>query len=164
MTEELKQTIEREIKDLPIEVQEAIGAFDWIKMTEEIGNKYSLSEDELADFQIETLLELIGVTDPEFYALNIENHVLTTKEKAGQMAEEAFQKIFAPIRNILTENIKKNLKDKNPDWDQTLNFILSGGDYTAFVEKIPEVADSTGTAKKSTPPEKSDDIKLKLVI
>ncbi len=168
MTEELKQTIEREIKELPKEGQEAINAFDWVKITGEIGEKYTLSENELTDFQLETLLVLIGVVDPQFYAINIENHAGATEEKAEQMALEAFQKIFTPIRNILEENIKKNLQTKNPDWQQTLNFILSGGDYTAFAVKseAPSLnsTDSPETVKTPASSEKSDDIKLKLVI
>ena len=133
MTEKLKQTIEEEIAELPKEGQEAISAVPWVKLAEEIGAKYNLAEEEIEDFQLETLLMLIGAVDAEFYAVNIENHVETTKDQAKNMADEAFQKIFMPIRNILEENIKKNLKNKNPSAAQNVNFILSGGDYSAFV-------------------------------
>ena len=47
-----------------------------------------------------------------------------------------------PRASTIPENIKKNLKNKNPSPEQTLNFILSGGDYSVFVEKrrnqVPE--------------------------
>ena len=33
------------------------------------------------------------------------------------------------------ENIKKNLQNKRLNHEQNLNFILSGGDYSAFVEE-----------------------------
>ena len=133
MTEELKKTIKKEIAELPKEGQEAIGAVDWVKIAEEVGKKFLLDEDEIEDFQLETLLVLIGVTDPEFYAVNIENHVDVTKDKSAEMAKEAFQKIFTPIRKALEENIKKNLKDKNPNWQQSVDFILSGGNYSALL-------------------------------
>ncbi len=138
MTEKLKQTIEEEIVKLPKEGQEAISTVDWVKIAEEIGNENQLTEEEIEDFQLETLLVLIGATDPEFYAINIENQVELTKEKSESMANESFQKIFTPIRNILEENIKKNLKSKNPNWGQNLNFILSGGNYFAFIENRRE--------------------------
>jgi len=138
MTEKLKQTIKEEIAQLPKEGQDAINALDWVKLAEEIGKEFSLEESEMEDFQLETLLVLIGATDPEFYAINIENHVNTIKETAESMADEVFQKIFAPIKNTLEENIKKNLRNKNPSPEQTLNFILSGGDYSAFMERGDE--------------------------
>ncbi len=141
MTEKLKQTIEEEIAQLPKEGQEAIGAVDWIKITEEIGNGHSLSEEEINDFQLETLLVLIGAVDSEFYSVNIENQVGATKEEAKNIADESFQKIFVPIRNILEENIKKNMKNKNSDWKQSLDFILSGGDYLSLLAPTTENMD-----------------------
>ena len=135
MTEKLQQTIKEEIARLPQEGQDAINALDWVKIAEEIGKKYLLEEDEIEDFQLETLLILIGVEESEFYAINIENHVETTKDDSIKMANEAFEKIFAPIGKALEENIKKNLKSKNLNAEQNLNFILSGGNYSAFMEQ-----------------------------
>ncbi len=138
MTEKLQQTIKEEMVELPKEMQEVINSFDWIKITEEIAEKYSLDEDELNDFQLETLLLLIGSTDPEFYAINIENQVETTKEEAENIAKESFQKIFNPLNKLITENVKKNIQNKKLDWKQTLDFIVSGGDYSVFMEKRNE--------------------------
>ena len=135
MTEKLQKTIQEEIAQLPKEMQEAINALDWVKVAKEIGKKNNLDEEEISDFQLETLLVLIGVVDPEFYALNIENHVGTTKDEAKNIAKEAFAKIFTPIGSKIEENIKKNLGNKNLSPKQNLNFILSGGDYSSFMEK-----------------------------
>lgn len=135
MTEKLQQTIKEEIAQLPKEMQEAVNAFDWVKVAEEIGKEFLLDESEIEDFQLETFLVLIGAVDPEFYAVNIENHVGTSKDEAVKIADEAFQKIFTPISNLIEENIKKNLANKKPSPEQTLNFILSGGDYSAFLEE-----------------------------
>jgi len=133
MTEKLKETIKEELAQLPQEGQDAIDAVNWIKITEEIGKKFLLNEIEINDFQLETLLVLIGVTDPEFYVTNIENQVDITKDKAKSLANEAFTKIFTPIGNIIIENIKKSGKHKDANAEQNLDFILSGGDYSAFV-------------------------------
>ena len=133
MTEKLQQTIKEELAELPKETQEAVGVLDWVKIAEEIGRKYLLGEDEITDFQTETLLVLIGAVDPEFYAVNIENHAGATKDTANKMAKESFEKIFAPVAGKIEENIKKNLTGKNPNWEQTLNFILSGGNYAALI-------------------------------
>ncbi|MEI7709246.1 MAG: hypothetical protein WCI76_00860 [bacterium] len=134
MTEKLKQIIKEEIEKLPTEGQTAVASIDWVKITKEIGEKFLLDENELTDFQVETLLVLTGITYPEFYPINIENQVGMTTEKAKNIAEESLKRIFAPIRNVLEGNIKKNLGNKTPNWKQSLNFIMSGGDYTALME------------------------------
>ena len=72
----------------------------------------------------------------------------------------------------LTENIKKDLKNKSIHWQQNLNFILSGGDYTAFIRR-PEnptrsAPDATMTGGQNGDdifnPSKLDDLKSKFTI
>jgi len=150
MTEKLKETIKEEITGLPKEVQEAINGFDWIKITENIGQEFNLDEDEVTNLQLETLMTLIGVTDLKFYTINIENQVETTKDVATNIAKIALQKIFTPISNLIEENIRRNLKNKNPNAIQTLNFILSGGDYSAFIEP-EEQENNTENQKRVVP-------------
>lgn len=144
MTEKLKKIIKEEVTKLPKEIQEAINAFDWVKVAEEIGKKYLLNESETNDFQVETLLVLVGLEDGDSYALNIEENVGTSRDEAVKMADEAFEKIFTPISNSIEENIKKNLPSKKPSPEQTLDFILSGGDYSAFVENMNDTTPDSG--------------------
>lgn len=140
MTEKLQKAIEEELKKLPQEGQDAIGAVPWVTIVEEIGNKNGLNKEEIEDFQLETLLVLIGATDPEFYAINIENQANMTKKMSEALAEESFQKIFTPIRQALEDNIKNLIAKKDPDWQQTMDFILSGGDYFRFVTPTPKIS------------------------
>ena len=135
MTEKLKQTIKEEIEKLPKENQKVITTFGWEKISEEIGKKYLLTESEINDFQVETLLILTGIQSLDSYSINIENEVGTSKEKASEMAGEMLQKIFIPINHLLVENIKKSERMKDPKWDQNLDFILSGGNYSSFLDK-----------------------------
>lgn len=133
MTEKLQQTIKEEVAKLPKEMQGAINTLNWLKIVEEIGQKYSLDEIDINNFQVETLLVLTGITDIQFYAINIENQVETTKDTAEKIATEATQKIFTPISNILLENIKKATINKDTSWQQNLDFVLSGGNYSSFM-------------------------------
>lgn len=135
MTEKLKQTIKEEIEKLPKENQEVITSFGWEKISEEIGKKYLLTESEINDLQVETLLILTGIQSLDSYSINIENEVGTSKEKASEMAGEMLQKIFIPINDLIVENIKKSERMKDPKWDQNLDFILSGGNYSTFLDK-----------------------------
>jgi hypothetical protein len=171
MTEKLQQTIKEEVAQLPKEIQEAINAFDWVKICSDIGKENQLEEEEIEDFQLETLLVLVGATDVEFYAVNIENNVDTTRDKAASLASAAINKIFIPINNTIEESIKKNLKSKSPDLVQNLSFILSGGNYYAFLATAseepevpvsdmpslartapPTLADIQANVKKASPP------------
>ncbi len=163
MTEELQKTIKEQIESLPKEAQEAIKALDWVKIAEEIGKKYSLSDEEIEDFQLETLLVLVGAVDIEFYAVNIENHVNTTKEQSEAMAKEAVEKILVPIRDAVEEKIKNRLQKTASTWAQTVDFILSGGDYGVYLEE-PEVPKPTITFNTAPSQQKIEDIKKKFVI
>ncbi len=162
MTEKLQQAIKDEIAQLPKEMQEAIGAVDWVKIAEEIGTENGLGQEEIEDFQLETLLVLIGAVDPKFYAINIENQANQITEKAEKVASEALEKIFSPIAKTLEENVKKNLKNKRPNPEQTLNFIMSGGNYSAFVGA--RTNNSSGAPSKPVNPPSLKEIKDKLVI
>lgn len=133
MTEKLKNIIKEEVVKLPKEAQDAINSLDWGSITEEIGKKYLLDESEINDLQAETLTVLLGLTDLDLYAIDIENEIGTTKNDANKIAKEALEKIFTPIGETLIENIKKSGKHKNADALQNLDFILSGGDYFAFM-------------------------------
>jgi len=135
MTEKLKQTIKEELIKLPKETRDTVNAFDWGKVSEEIGKKYLLNESEVNDLQVETVLVLVGLAYADEYALNIENNVGTSKEEAEKITEEISQKIFSPISETIRKTIEDNLKNKSPNMEQTLNFIISGGDYSAFTKK-----------------------------
>jgi hypothetical protein len=147
MTEKLKQIAKEEIMKLPKEAQDVINAFDWAKITEEIGSKFLFSDDEVNDFQVETLLVLVGLEDIEAYPRNIENKIDTGKDEAIKMAEEVKKRIFTPLYNNLTENVKKNLISKNPNWEQSLEFILSGGDYSVFIEDRNKMTQNTSSTQ-----------------
>jgi len=156
MTDKLKQTIKEEVGKLPKGNQEVINAFGWEQISEEIGKKYLLNESELNDLQVETLLILIGLEDPDFYATNVENNVGISKNEAEKISEEVIQKIFAPINDLLIENIKKSGKVVNSNTEQNLNFIISGGDYSTFLrekEAIPEapIVNKIPTSPMMTP-------------
>ena len=136
MTEKTKNLIKEQIEFIPKEAQEVMNTFNWEGMSEEIGKKYLLNEGDRNDLQIEVGLVLVGLEFQELLATNIEQSLNIDKDKAEKISEEADQKIFKPMYNKLTENIKKTLKIRNIHWQQNLNFILSGGDYTAFIERI----------------------------
>ena len=142
MTDELKQTIKNGVEKLPKEIQGVFNDFDWLKISEEIGKKYLLDENEINILQNEIGLVLIEDKDKEILSLNIENNVGTSKNEAVKIAEEIEQKIFKPMIKKIELSVKNNMSSKNPSWKQRVNFIVSGGNYSAFMEE---------TENKNTP-------------
>ena len=135
MTDKLKQLFKDGVINQPKEVREAINAFDWGSVCEQIGKKYLFDDAEVNNFQVETALVLLGLVDPALYIKNIENEVGTTAEEAEKIEKEAVEKIFIPISDKVNATIKEKTKD--PKWDQSVDFILSGGDYSVFMERKP---------------------------
>jgi hypothetical protein len=150
MTEKLKQTIKENLVNLPKESQDTINSFDWGKISEEIGKKYLLTDNEINNLQIETGLVLIGLIRIDKFSFDIENEIGTSKNEAEKITEEIYLKIFKPISETIIRKIKENLKTKNPNWKQTLNFIISGGDYSVFMERGDNSNTNTEIPKTTT--------------
>jgi len=169
MTERSKKIIRDEILSLPKEAQEAINNSNWEKISEQIGKKHLLDEDELSTFQLETASFLLGLVDEYSYPENIEEEVGISKDEAKKITDEVLREIVGPINNILAEKIKESEKVKNSGFQQNLDFILSGGDYGVFLseEEEGERESNSGSGILRTKPSgsgKMEDIKSKLVI
>ena len=135
MIEKLKQKSIEEIAKLPKFKQDAINAVDWSSATEEMRKKFFLTENETHNLQIVTMLTLIDLYDLNFYTTYLETDVGVTTGEAEKMTTFAFNKIFKPIAKIMENSIKEQIKNKIPNWDQTVKFIVSGGDYSNFIEQ-----------------------------
>lgn len=166
MTDKLKEKFKEEIKDLPKEMQDAVNAFDWGSATEEIGKQLSLNEGEINNLQTEVALVLMGLEYGEAFASNIGTEVGVTQEEAKKITEEIDQKVFKPIYEKLSENVKSELKNKKIKWNQNVDFVLSGGDYTVFLDPT----DTTPAVDAPSPKvdtsfiTKKDDLRTKLKI
>lgn len=140
MTEYLKQTIESEIIKLPKESQEVINSFGWEEISVEIGKKYLLNEEKINKLQTEISLVMLGLAQQNFLKSNIENEVGLDENVAKKMSEDIIQQIFKPLLDNLTEIIKKSMPVRNISWQQTLYFILSGGDYSVFIKETENMS------------------------
>lgn len=135
MNNQLKKTIEEEIAKMPIEIQSAINSVDWITVSEEIGKKHLLDEEDIVNVQTEIVYVLIGIEHITSLATNIEYKINISKNESEKISLEILEKICQPIAEKLTENIKNTIKDKKTTWQQNINFILSGGDYSVFLQR-----------------------------
>jgi len=146
MTNKLKQIIQEELSRLPKENQDAINSFDWIKISEDIGQRYKLEAEEVDGLQAEITLVLLGIEATDLLAINIEQNIRISKSEAEKIGHEIVENIIVPISEIINENIKQNLDQRDTHPEQNIDFILSGGNYSAFLRKNegyhePEKAD-----------------------
>jgi hypothetical protein len=133
MTKELQQKMNEEIAKLPRYNQEAINSIDWDNISWKIGKSNLLTESEINDLQIETGLVLIGLSELDLFVINVEKNTGTTKVQSEKIAKEIYEEIFKPIAEKMEVMVKDKIKSQNPKWDQRINFIISGGDYSNFV-------------------------------
>ena len=133
MTKELQQKMNEEIAKLPKYNQEAIDSLDWGDISWKIGKKNLLTESEINDLQIETGLVLVGLSDLDSFAINIEKNVGANTAESEEIAKEIYEEIFKPITDKMEIMVKNKIKSQNPKWDQRVNFIISGGDYSNFL-------------------------------
>jgi cell division ATPase FtsA len=168
MTENFKKTIEEEIGKLPKELGMTIKSLDWGKITEDIGKTFSLDEENIENLQLEVFLVLIRLKDIADLEVNIEYETNTSKEEAKQITDEIMGKIFVPAGKKFQEIIKGKLNEKKEKWDQNLNFILSGGDYSSFLDtehkNTPTALEEALQGKEQTNIPKVEDIRKKFTI
>ncbi len=163
MNQELKKTIEEKLTTRPKEIRETILSFNWAEIVEEIGKNNLLNtEEEISILQLETSLVLLGLTDN--FEENIASKLGISPELANKISIEVFKKVFIPITNKINETIKNSLPNRSIHWQQNLNFILSGGDYTAFIKRVEEKKDEIPETNENFNPSKLDDLKSKFTI
>lgn len=135
MTEKLAQTIKENLIKLPLEVGKAITSSGWEGITEMVGRKYSLSDDDINIIQLEVGLVLLGYNKINMFAQNIRSSAVLDEETAINIAKDLDERVFTPIEQSMQSLIKINPHYKNVNWNQTINFIVSGGDYSVFLDK-----------------------------
>ncbi|MES2023450.1 MAG: hypothetical protein V4439_02090 [Patescibacteria group bacterium] len=168
MIEILKNVIKKEMVKLPKTTQEIFNLSDFEKQLDEISKEYFQDDEEkINNFQAETVLLLLGVNPLNNYAKKVAYSSILAMEDAEKITKKAIEKIFIPLAEKVNENIKSKLKSKNPKYDQNMKFILSGGDYSHFLENPNMV----GTVVEEEQPKyvadtfsKVEDLKNKFVV
>jgi len=161
MTNKLQQTIKDELEKLPKENQKAISSVDWVKIAEEVGKKYLLTDTEINNLQVETLLILTGIEDFDSYARNIEREIGLSKEEAEKISQEVIEKIFDPISGKIPSEESHSLEQStgaelderfNVLSDEIKNIIAKSNYYTklyAIAEKNKLNVPQMGTLEET---------------
>ncbi len=141
--EEIKKQIGIYYSKLSPAAQEVFSSMKWLENLESIGSKYNLNEEQIRTLDTETMLVLLSITHLEEYENILKNQLKVSEDSFKKIMEEINALILTPIHSNLIESFEKNnnssenLKEEmeKSDWGQNVNFILSGGDYSHFLEK-----------------------------
>ncbi|MFN4181577.1 MAG: hypothetical protein ACK4FA_02695, partial [Candidatus Paceibacteria bacterium] len=52
----------------------------------------------------------------------------------AKISDEVFDRIISPFSDKIESKVQWKMDIKNSKWDQNLDFITSGGDYSAFLD------------------------------
>lgn len=145
MNPELERTIKEQIQKLPQEVKNLISNVGiWDKILN-VGSKNRLNEKQARILLIETSLILFGLTNPEDLFYQLKEQLKVAENTIISVIKEVDEKIIGNLKKILIDTynknveveenkIKENVKNKNTNWQQNVDFALSGGDYSVFME------------------------------
>ena len=147
---QLQQKIAEYFEKLPSDLQTVFSDMKWLQNINEISVKYNLSSTQTETFATETTLLLLAI-------IHVDEYEDILRKELGQ-SKETVEKIFEEIYSSFLENIQEQLEEAyyenvnslmeerviNSDWKQNINFVLSGGDYSSFLEE-EKVANITKT-------------------
>jgi hypothetical protein len=138
MTEKLEQTIKEEMVKMPKEMQEAINSSGWVSISDEIGKAFSLDDDGINNLQLEIGLVLLRYKKLNLLPPTLESSTSISKNDSLKLVAELDKRIFAPIEEKVKSLFKDKIKNEDMNWKQSINFIISGGDYSIFVDSENE--------------------------
>jgi len=128
----LQNKINEELKKLSPKTQEVINSVDWQASIDNISSKYKLADDERDSLKIETLLILIGLTDPERFEFEIENNVGVNKKESEEISNEILNRVLIPIADRMPKG-EKILSSQNTTEKEEIRSSLKGS--SNFISK-----------------------------
>src|SRR4051812_6697511 len=95
--------------NLTPEARDVISSPEWYSRVEQIGNKYSLSAEQINSLQYEILFILVGMEPDESLGENIQNELGISRLLAGQIVEEVNERIVS----FIVDSVEKKTPQKD---------------------------------------------------
>ena len=151
----LQQQIAYYYSKLPLDAQNMFSSMKWLETLKVISIKYALNDKQIETLGTETTLVLLGIIHPEDYEETLVNELDLSIESVEKIFIEINESVLKPIRRELTRIFIENTENElMPNWNQNVDFILSGGDYAVFAEQNSPLEESPaggGGQNSSTP-------------
>lgn len=101
MDTESAAKIKARMEELPEDVRAAIQSAEVGKHLQEVGTKYKLHIDQIETLGNETYLVMLGFTEPDEFAENIQKEVKVPNDQANLIAQDISNTLFVPIRESM---------------------------------------------------------------
>lgn len=107
MEQNIAEQVQKRMGELPEDVRRAIQSADFDKKLQDVATKHQLHIDQTGSLEDETLLVMMGFTQPAEFAKHIEEQARVPADKAAQIAGDISQQIFLPIRESMKKFMEK---------------------------------------------------------
>ncbi|MFC1801846.1 hypothetical protein ACFLY7_00165 [Patescibacteria group bacterium] len=109
------EQIEEQYKKLPSKLQDILSSPKTLETLQTIANDFKLQIDETGELVDETGLVILGLTNREDYASNLEKRLKVSNQVAQNIAKNINEKVFMQIIDLLKKNQEKvNLQQEIP--------------------------------------------------
>ena len=89
---------------LPSLNQSAIQSIDWMGLLIDIGKSHGIDHEDILDLQLETMLVLVGLEDPNNYENQLIAILALSPAEADKLITDITEQIFTPIANYIISN------------------------------------------------------------
>ena len=101
MPNELETLIQQRLAELPQDVRRAIESADLHARITEIGTEHKLHVDQVGALEDETLLVMLGFSDPAEFPDTLQKHLSISAEEAALIANNINEEVFQTIRDSM---------------------------------------------------------------
>ena len=134
---EQEKLIEEQLKTLPSNLRQTIGAMPWKALVQEIGKTNALDTEQTVSLEQETMFVLYAFENPTDFVSNIMREVSVTNEVAETIAESIADKIFDPILERSEEGGGESAKNLPMVEEGEVAHTVDSKQYTVDREKEP---------------------------
>lgn len=107
--------IQERLKALPEIIQKAIADIDFTQEMVKLQKKYALSLDKIADLEIETMIIMLDLDDPDNFIGNLEENLGIEKIVAKAIENDLNEAIFKKIRTAMVKEDEKKYENLNKE-------------------------------------------------
>lgn len=166
LSKEKRQAVEEMKAQMPPKIKEAIESSGWERKIFDIGRKYSLHIDDLAELQEELELAMFGISNQESFEYRLKS-LGVDDETADKIIVDINSQIFSIIREKIKEDVlfderEKYSRDSLDDVDiKTMKKagVSLGGDEDDDEEPQEDLVETT-TSANDTPAEEEVEVHL----
>ncbi len=112
MADDTQQQIEKRLAELPEDVRQAILSSDLDQKLRDIAQKHSLHVDQGSALSDETMLVMLGFSDPSEFAGNLAAQLHMPPADAQALAGEVSEQVFLPIRDSMKKFMEARAQAK----------------------------------------------------